>query len=130
MTTVAFARMLMAKAKWIYGIGGERLNGLTASVRRRGKIEWLHDCDEEVTAFAAGTNAHLTDSVATCVAGHSPSDLRLNGLFDCRRSCVPVLAFAAPVPVAEFGMGASESAVGSEYYEYGSTKPRMAGDLT
>ena len=83
MTTVSeqFAGMLVANPKWIYGIGGDSLNGLTASVRRRGQIKWLHVCYEEVTAFAAGTNAHLTCSVATCVAGHGPSDPRLiNGL--------------------------------------------------
>ena len=31
----------------IYGIVGDRLNGLTGSVRRNGKIEWLHFRHEE-----------------------------------------------------------------------------------
>ena len=104
MTTVAdqFSGMLVAKAKWIYGVGGDSLNGLTASVRRRGKIERPHVCDAEITDFAVGTNMHLTDSVASCVAGDSPSDLRLGkGLFGCGRSYVPVLAVAARVTVAK-----------------------------
>jgi len=38
--------------KRIYGIVGDRPNGLTDSVRRNGKIEWLHFRHEEVGAFA------------------------------------------------------------------------------
>jgi pyruvate dehydrogenase (quinone) len=116
MLTVAdqFSGILVAKPKWIYGIGGH--SRLTASVRRRDKIEWPHVCDEEITAFAVGTNTHLTDSVATCVAGDSPSDLRLvRGLFGCGRSYVRVLAVVAPVTMAKIGMGVPESTAGSEY---------------
>ena len=50
--------------------------------------------------FAAVRRAKV-NSVATWIGGHSPELHLINGLFDCRRSYVPVLPFAAPVPVAE-----------------------------
>src|SRR5712692_10040955 len=43
-----------AGVKRIYGIVGDSLNGLTDSIRRQGKIEWVHVRHEEVAAFAAG----------------------------------------------------------------------------
>ena len=41
--------------KRIYGIVGDSLNGLTDSIRRQGKIEWIHVRHEEAGAFAVGT---------------------------------------------------------------------------
>jgi C4-dicarboxylate-specific signal transduction histidine kinase len=56
-----FAQILIAAGvKRIYGIVGDSLNGLTDSIRRQGKIEWVHVRHEEVAAFAAGAEAHLT----------------------------------------------------------------------
>ena len=52
--------------KRIYGIVGDSLNGLTDSLRRQGKIEWVHVRHEEVAAFAAGAEAHLTGELAVC----------------------------------------------------------------
>ena len=61
---------------------------------------------EEVAAFAAGAEAHLTDSLAVCAGSCGPGNLHLiNGLFDCHRSRVPVLAIAAQIPSAEVGSG-------------------------
>jgi cytochrome c biogenesis protein CcdA len=40
-----------------YGIVGDSMNGLTDSIRRQGKIEWVHVRHEEVAAFAAGAEA-------------------------------------------------------------------------
>src|ERR1700692_5139435 len=57
MKTVAdqFAETLAAAGvKRIYGVVGDSLNGLTDSLRRQGKIEWVHVRHEEVAAFAAG----------------------------------------------------------------------------
>ena len=109
MTTVAdqFAETLAASGvKRIYGIVGDSLNGFTDSIRRQGKIAWIHVRHEEVAAFAAGAEAHLTDSLAVCAGSCGPGNLHLiNGLFDCHRSRVPVLAIAAHIPSAEIGSG-------------------------
>jgi pyruvate dehydrogenase (quinone) len=108
-TTVAdqFAETLAAAGiKRIYGIVGDSLNGLTDAVRRQGKIAWVHVRHEEVAAFAAGAEAHLTDELAVCAGSCGPGNLHLiNGLFDCHRSRVPVLAIAAHIPSAEIGAG-------------------------
>ena len=38
-----FAEILAAAGvKRIYGVVGDRLNGLTDALRRQGKIEWIH----------------------------------------------------------------------------------------
>src|SRR6266481_2182977 len=104
MTTVAdqFADILAAAGvKRIYGIVGDSLNGLTDAVRRQGKIEWIHVRHEEV-----GAEAHLTGELAVCAGSCGPGNLHLiNGLFDCHRSRVPVLAIAAQIPSAEIGSG-------------------------
>jgi pyruvate dehydrogenase (quinone) len=61
---------------------------------------------EEVAAFAAGAEAHLTGKLAVCAGSCGPGNLHLiNGLFDCHRSRVPVLAIAAHIPSAEIGTG-------------------------
>jgi len=95
-----------AGIKRIYGIVGDSLNGLTDSIRRQGKIQWVHVRHEEVAAFAAGAEAHLTGELAVCAGSCGPGNLHLiNGLFDCHRSRVPVLAIAAQIPSAEIGAG-------------------------
>ena len=59
---------------------------------------------EEAGAFAAGAEAHLTGKLAVCAGSCGPGNLHLiNGLFDCQRSRVPVLAIAAHIPSAEIG---------------------------
>src|SRR5215468_3820725 len=102
-----FAETLaLAGVKRIYGIVGDSLNGLTDAIRRQGKIEWLHVRHEEVAAFAAGAEAHLTGELAVCAGSCGPGNLHLiNGLFDCHRSRVPVLGIAAQIPSAEIGAG-------------------------
>jgi pyruvate dehydrogenase (quinone) len=109
MRTVAdqFAEVLAnAGVKRIYGIVGDSLNGLTDAIRRQGRIDWIHVRHEEVAAFAAGAEAHLTGSLAVCAGSCGPGNLHLiNGLFDCHRSNVPVLAIAAHIPSAEIGSG-------------------------
>jgi pyruvate dehydrogenase (quinone) len=102
-----FAEVLAtAGVKRVYGIVGDSLNGLTDALRRQGKIEWVHVRHEEVAAFAAGAEAHLTGELAVCAGSCGPGNLHLiNGLFDCHRSRVPVLAIAAQIPSAEIGAG-------------------------
>ena len=87
------------------GLSGDSLNGITDALRNSG-IEWVHVRHEEVAAFAAGADAHLTGSIAVCAGSCGPGNLHLiNGLFDCHRNRVPVLAIAAQVPSAEMGSG-------------------------
>ena len=102
-----FAGILAAAGvKRLYGIVGDSLNGITDAIRRQRKIEWVHVRHEEVAAFAAGAEAHLTGELAVCAGSCGPGNLHLiNGLFDCHRSRVPVLAIAAHIPSAEIGSG-------------------------
>ena len=102
-----FAETLAAAGvKRIYGIVGDSLNGLTDAIRRQGKIEWVHVRHEEVAAFAAGAEAHLTGELAVCAGSCGPGNLHLiNGLYDCHRNRVPVLAIAAQIPSSEIGSG-------------------------
>jgi pyruvate dehydrogenase (quinone) len=90
----------------IYGVVGDSLNGITESLRRRGDIDWIHTRHEEAAAFAAGGEAHLTGALAVCAGSCGPGNMHLiNGLYDCHRSRVPVLAIAAHIPSAEIGRG-------------------------
>ena len=71
--TDQFAEILAAAgAKRIYGIVGDSLNGLTDAIRRQGRIEWVHLRHEEVAAFAAGAEAHLTGELAVCAGSCGP----------------------------------------------------------
>ena len=94
----------VAGVRRIYGVVGDSLNGFTDSLRQQKKIEWVHMRHEEAAAFAAGAEAHLTGELAVCAGSCGPGNLHLiNGLFDCQRSRVPVLAIAAHIPSAEIG---------------------------
>jgi pyruvate dehydrogenase (quinone) len=94
----------VAGVQRIYGVVGDSLNGFTDSLRRQKKIDWVHMRHEEAAAFAAGAEAHLTGELAVCAGSCGPGNLHLiNGLFDCQRSRVPVLAIAAHIPSAEIG---------------------------
>ncbi len=95
-----------AGVRRIYGVSGDSLNGITDSIRVRRDIQWVHARHEETAAFAAGAEAHLTGSLAVCAGSCGPGNLHLiNGLYDCHRSRVPVLAIAAQIPSAEIGSG-------------------------
>ncbi len=90
----------------IYGLTGDSLNGITDAVRRNKQIAWMHVRHEEAAAFAAGAESHLTGEIAVCAGSCGPGNLHLiNGLYDCHRSRVPVLAIAAQVPSQEIGSG-------------------------
>src|ERR1700753_2516036 len=89
----------------VYGVVGDSLNGITDTMRKSGKIDWLHMRHEEGAAFAAGADAHLTNELAVCAGSCGPGNLHLiNGLFDCHRNGVPVLAIAAHIPSTEIGI--------------------------
>jgi pyruvate dehydrogenase (quinone) len=90
----------------IYGVSGDSLNGITDSIRRHERMRWIHMRHEEAAAFAAGAEAHMTGRLAVCAGSCGPGNLHLiNGLYDCHRSRVPVLAIAAQIPSHEIGSG-------------------------
>ncbi len=94
-----------AGVKRVYGVVGDSLNGFTDALRRLKSIDWVHMRHEESAAFAAGAEAHLTGELAVCCGSCGPGNLHLiNGLFDCHRSGVPVLAIAAHIPSTEIGL--------------------------
>ncbi|MDT7816645.1 MAG: hypothetical protein QOJ42_6561 [Acidobacteriaceae bacterium] len=98
--------LVAAGVKRVYGLAGDSLNGMTESIRKHRSIEWLHVRHEEVAAFAAGADAHLTNELAVCAGSCGPGNLHLiNGLFDCHRNRVPVVAIAAQIPSQEIGSG-------------------------
>lgn len=90
----------------IWGVTGDSLNGLTDSLEKLGTIRWMHTRHEEVAAFAAGAEAAATGKLAVCAGSCGPGNLHLiNGLYDCHRNRVPVLAIAAHIPSSEIGLG-------------------------
>lgn len=94
-----------AGVKRIWGVTGDSLNGLNDSLRRLGRIEWMHVRHEETAAFAAGAEAAITGNLAVCAGSCGPGNMHLvNGLFDCKRNHVPVLAIAAHIPSSEIGL--------------------------
>jgi pyruvate dehydrogenase (quinone) len=98
--------LIASGVRRIYGVSGDSLNGITDAVRDRGKekISWIHVRHEETAAFAAGAEAHLTRKLAVCAGSCGPGNTHLiNGLYDCYRSRVPVLAIAAHIPSREIG---------------------------
>src|SRR3984957_12272055 len=91
--------------KRVYGVPGDSLNGITDAIRTHKSLAWIHTRNEEAAAFAAGAEAHLTGGLAVCAGSCGPGNLHLiNGLFDCQRNGVPVLAIAAHIPSSEIGI--------------------------
>ncbi len=98
--------LAQAGVRQIYGVSGDSLNGITDELRTREDMRWIHVRHEETAAFAAGAEAHLTGGLAVCAGSCGPGNLHLiNGLYDCHRSRVPVLAIAAQIPSHEIGSG-------------------------
>jgi pyruvate dehydrogenase (quinone) len=96
--------LIAAGVTRIYGVVGDSLNGILEEIRRSEKIEWIGVRHEETAAFAAGAQAHLTGELAVCAGSCGPGNMHLiNGLYDCHRSRVPVLAIAAQIPSQEIG---------------------------
>src|SRR5258705_12984497 len=98
--------LVQAGVERVYGLSGDSLNGFTDSIRKQKKLQWIHVRHEETAAFAAGAEAHLTGRLAVCAGSCCPGNLHLiNGLYDCHRTRVPVLAIAAQIPSSEIGSG-------------------------
>src|SRR3979411_2122169 len=97
--------LVKAGVKRVYGVAGDSLNGITEAIRATDGIDWLMVRHEEVAAFAAGAEAAMTGELAVCAGSCGPGNLHLiNGLFDCHRSRVPVLAIAAHILSSEIGI--------------------------
>ena len=96
--------LIAAGVKRIFGVVGDSLNGILEEIGKRKDIEWIPVRHEEAGAFAAGAQAHLTGELAVCAGSCGPGNMHLiNGLYDCHRSRVPVLAIAAHIPSSEIG---------------------------
>jgi pyruvate dehydrogenase (quinone) len=102
---VIIESLIATGVKRVYGISGDSLNGITDSIHEHEKdISWVHVRHEETAAFAAGAEAYLTGNLAVCAGSCGPGNTHLvNGLYDCYRSRVPVLAIAAQIPIREIG---------------------------
>src|SRR6201993_4991508 len=96
--------LVQAGVERVYGLPGDSLNGFTDAIRKQKKLQWIHLRHEETAAFAAGAEAHLTGRLAVCAGSCGPGNMHLvNGLYDCHRSRVPVVAIAAQIPSYEIG---------------------------
>ncbi len=96
--------LIAAGVKRVFGVVGDSLNGILEEIGKRKEIEWIPVRHEETGAFAAGAQAHLTGELAVCAGSCGPGNMHLiNGLYDCHRSRVPVLAIAAHIPSSEIG---------------------------
>ena len=96
--------LVAAGVKRVYGVVGDSLNGVLEQIAKQKDLEWIGMRHEETGAFAAGAQAHLTGELAVCAGSCGPGNMHLiNGLYDCHRSRVPVLAIAAHIPSSEIG---------------------------
>ena len=98
--------LVEAGVERIYGVAGDSLNGIIDTIHAGRRLEWVHMRHEEAGAFAAGAEAHITGKLAVCAGSCGPGNMHLiNGLYDCHRSRVPVVAIAAQIPSHEIGSG-------------------------
>jgi pyruvate dehydrogenase (quinone) len=88
----------------LWGVVGDALNPVTDAIRREERLEWIGVRHEEAGAFAAGAQAHLGAPIGVCMGTVGPGSIHLlNGLYDAKKSRVPVLALCGQVPLAEIG---------------------------
>jgi pyruvate dehydrogenase (quinone) len=88
----------------VWGVVGDALNPVTDAIRREERLEWIGVRHEEAGAFAAGAQAHLSGTIGVCMGTVGPGSIHLlNGLYDAKKSRVPVLALCGQVPLAEIG---------------------------
>jgi pyruvate dehydrogenase (quinone) len=90
----------------VWGVTGDSLNAVNWHLSKDGRIAFMHVRHEEAAAFAAGADGAVTGRLAVCAGSCGPGNLHLiNGLFDCHRNHVPVLAIASHIPTSEIGLG-------------------------
>ena len=96
--------LALAGVKRVYGLPGDSANAITDALRKHPETEWVHVRNEEAAAFAAGAEAHLTGQLTAILGSCGPGNLHfINGLYDCHRSRVPVIAIATQIPTTELG---------------------------
>src|SRR6195952_900996 len=77
----------------VWGVVGDALNPVTDAIRREDRIEWIGVRHEEVAAFAAGAHGPPTRTLGAFTGTGGPGAVHLlNGLYDAKKSHVPVLA--------------------------------------
>lgn len=90
--------------KSVWGVVGDALNPITDAIRRDDELQWIGVRHEEVAAFAASSQAQLTDDLAVCMGTVGPGAIHLlNGLYDAKKSRAPVLAICGQVPREDIG---------------------------
>jgi pyruvate dehydrogenase (quinone) len=90
--------------KNVWGVVGDALNPVTDAIRREDRLEWIGVRHEEAGAFAAGGQAQLSGTLGVCMGTVGPGSIHLlNGLYDAKKSRVPVLAVCGQVPLTEIG---------------------------
>ena len=88
----------------VWGVVGDALNPITDAIRQQDGMDWVGVRHEEVAAFAAGAQAQLTGTIGVCMGTVGPGSIHLlNGLYDAKKSHVPVLAICGQVPSSEIG---------------------------
>src|SRR5918994_2792295 len=78
----------------VFGLPGDGINGLIEALRqRKDKIRFIQVRHEESAAFMACAYAKFTGKLGVCLATSGPGGLHLlNGLYDAKLDCQPVLA--------------------------------------
>jgi len=89
----------------IYGYPGDGINGITAGLRRLGKIEFVQVRHEESAAFAACAHVKYGGGpVGVCLATSGPGAVHLlNGLYDAKLDHQPVVAIVGDQPRTVIG---------------------------
>ena len=97
--------MIEAGIQRVYGVVGDSINPIVDAIRRTdGKLRWVHCRNEEVGAFAAGSDALLTGQIAACAGSCGPGNLHLiQGLYNSHRNRAPVFAISGQVPTRFLG---------------------------
>lgn len=78
----------------VFGLPGDGINGVFEALRQaKDKIRFIQVRHEEAAAFAACGYAKFTGRLGVCVATSGPGGVHLlNGLYDAKFDCQPVLA--------------------------------------
>jgi pyruvate dehydrogenase (quinone) len=78
----------------IFGLPGDGINGVMEALRtRQDRIRFVQVRHEEAAAFMACGYAKVTGRLGVCLATSGPGGIHLlNGLYDAKLDCVPVLA--------------------------------------
>src|SRR5881227_1664824 len=78
----------------IFGLPGDGINGIMEALRqRKERIRFIQVRHEESAAFMACGYAKFTGRLGVCLATSGPGGIHLlNGLYDAKLDCQPVLA--------------------------------------